>query len=1006
MTASLIRLLIVCSLFVSELVLALPIGFGINQGDLVYHELENPNFIVYFDERSPGEAHFALESLEQARPIVSRWIGKNRNSRLPVIMSAVSSNASFANVVTDAIELQTLGEAERGLYWHEYTHAQMYRHFHNFLGPAGALIHLPWIPAWFIEGLAETFSMSVGSDVIFAMERQQALSGSWPSFDRLHSLYGKGSFAYRGYATSGAFVHWILSQKPEKKLSTLLANSYRYTWPDYYIWGFNPLSSFLPWDETLRDWFGRGAKEAYKVYQKAARLRWQTHSKLSFFDKSTSKARLRLSYPAQMIKHRQTPYIAFAEDGSTKLRPVVFDRTRPWAIGGGQKSISLPENARTWPIGTNKTHLFATKTSHDIRSGIHQSQSLYEMSLDEHSERLLYQTPGRIHRITAWDQIVAWTERDFDKNSFCFLDSGKNDLAPTCPLVTQQPNHLGMLGEAQLSNEKTPHVWLQETERSKTHDRYYLSTWTLGQKQANWRREIAFPAISMASSQGELWLLTRGRWGRYLNRFDSQGRCQGEIQLGDLVEGLSSTAGESELLLTIWDRGGYSLRRLDPRSLPQRPCRLRGAPISPLQVALGSSKEMSLAEALKITSPHPGKGKSPKPPKSPKPAPSSHAPTDKETRETYDTTVQGASSSQKKPTKKIQAKRAKWRPRPVLALPWVGGDDAKGWQYGVVSVPLMDHMQNETLRATFLFGPASNYPHTEVSLLSTRFWPTLKLAAFRYQVWNGALYDPQDRRIKTSYLDVWGGRLSANYSLTGRRYWSSLELGIEVSQRQSFFGPPNVITGPKNLIFSRLNFSLRQRKWILSAGLQGKVAWKLINSHFDYNQLGGHLTASYASFWSSTLSLGLSASRTRGVHSKTPNMREAYVPLKTFIPGGGGGLNKNSYPLYGAGSLFSVRQGDSQARLRANYTVPIIKDINKLIWILYFERLDFSAFYNRGAAWYQWQSPRSRLLEAHGYNLDLSFENKGVRLNAGLGVGQVIGDPLQVYFKAGFDALF
>ena len=43
---------------------------------------------------------------------------------------------------------------------------------------------------------------------------------------------------------------------------------------------------------------------------------------------------------------------------------------------------------------------------------------------------------------------------------------------------------------------------------------------------------------------------------------------------------------------------------------------------------------------------------------------------------------------------------------------------------------------------------------------------------------------------------------------------------------------------------------------------------------------------------------------------------------------------------------------------------------------------------------------------AHGYDLDLQLENKGVRFNTGLGVGQVVGRAFEVYLTSGFDALF
>jgi hypothetical protein len=153
--------------------------------------------------------------------------------------------------------------------------------------------------------------------------------------------------------------------------------------------------------------------------------------------------------------------------------------------------------------------------------------------------------------------------------------------------------------------------------------------------------------------------------------------------------------------------------------------------------------------------------------------------------------------------------------------------------------------------------------------------------------------------------------------------------------------------------------------------------------------------------------LGLEGSRTRG--KKRRELKEVYRPLKTYIPGSGGGFNQNSFPITGDGSgLFSPAFGDTQARAKANWTFPIIREFDKLLWILYLERLDFTAFLNYGGAW-NGPEPRKgwdKLTRAHGYTVDLQLENKGVRFNLGLGAGQVIGKDPEIYLTTGFDALF
>ena len=126
------------------------------------------------------------------------------------------------------------------------------------------------------------------------------------------------------------------------------------------------------------------------------------------------------------------------------------------------------------------------------------------------------------------------------------------------------------------------------------------------------------------------------------------------------------------------------------------------------------------------------------------------------------------------------------------------------------------------------------------------------------------------------------------------------------------------------------------------------------------------------------------------------------------MPGSGGGYNKNNFALLGNGGLFSPQFGNTQSRLQLGATVPIVRDFDQLISILYLERLDFSAFYNYGGAWNGLRPVRGfdQLTAAHGYNLDLQLENKGVRFNVGIGIGTVVGDSFQSYVSTGFDALF
>ena len=90
-------------------------------------------------------------------------------------------------------------------------------------------------------------------------------------------------------------------------------------------------------------------------------------------------------------------------------------------------------------------------------------------------------------------------------------------------------------------------------------------------------------------------------------------------------------------------------------------------------------------------------------------------------------------------------------------------------------------------------------------------------------------------------------------------------------------------------------------------------------------------------------------------------------------------------------------------RLRSYFNFPLIPNLHKHIWIIYLNKLDFTAFVNYGGAWFEGREPDFNI--AHNYDLDLRMENKGVQFKAGAGLGQTIGYDFDYYFTLGFNAL-
>ena len=369
---------VIIALFETPIAISLPIGFGVNQGDLKYDQLKSKNFKVYFDHRVPNESKMIINSLEQAKPIMEEWLGIERPSLLPIITSAVTSRPSFANPVTDVLEIQTLGQGTRDLFFHEYVHNTMYLHLKNFLGPAGSILHLPWMPAWFIEGLAESITVSLGSATSSSIERHHALMNQWPSFDKLHSLYGAGNFFLTGYALSGGFVSWILS-KSQKPLPKFLQDFYDYTLPLYFPLSLNPFSRFMPFDQTLKESIGLSAKSAYESYKNEVTKFWEKR-RSGIFLSGTEGKRILLSGFNHFRIREKSPILVFKGDNeSYQEKKIRFDETTGWAREFESTQLLFLTNTLAQTIFGQRTLKFIPKIRR-ILIQTHTKTHLYNLS--------------------------------------------------------------------------------------------------------------------------------------------------------------------------------------------------------------------------------------------------------------------------------------------------------------------------------------------------------------------------------------------------------------------------------------------------------------------------------------------------------------------------------------------------------------------------------------------------------------------------------------------------
>ncbi|KAB8029718.1 hypothetical protein [Fluviispira multicolorata] len=209
-----------------------------NMRDLNWNRLENNIFSIYYEENSKYMGEYSLKSLQFSYPYLALLLGvklpndfmpilKSQKDRflissfntVPVILGNKLEGAGFANPFTMNIETQMIHARSAAFFQHELVHRLMYEHNNFHVGPLGRVFSLAMFPTWWIEGLAEHLTESVGSAETNAVIRNMALQDSWPSWDRMHALYNTdGDTNLRGYVASGRFLRWIFQQLKEKDL--------------------------------------------------------------------------------------------------------------------------------------------------------------------------------------------------------------------------------------------------------------------------------------------------------------------------------------------------------------------------------------------------------------------------------------------------------------------------------------------------------------------------------------------------------------------------------------------------------------------------------------------------------------------------------------------------------------------------------------------------------------------------------------------------------------------
>lgn len=1066
----------------------LPQNFNTTQGTIPYAEITTPHFRVYFDARAPHEGLIISQSLENARPLLEKWLHISRRPQRPlrVVSSPVTEHASFANFIYDAIELQTKNQNVRDLIWHEYIHSLTYEFYRNVLGPPGTIFHIMWMPAWFLEGLAEALSVSVGSDYQAGVERWQALTNQWPTYDRLHSLYLNYTWSMRGYATAGAFVGWILKNLDSSSTATttslsvadLLRDFRTQTMPWHLL-----RNLFHPLDRTLKSRLHTSGKHLYERYKRGATAYWQVASPYPLLVASPEP---RHNFPfGPLATEVQNDHLIVGN--SIQRVHLSFNPKTRWATA--TKLLPLPKGA----VGRSAIR------SQDFLSYINTLPRQHHDGLVEKNAIVVGQQRSNLQVIWQGERVakvfhtrmhLGWVVQGIASTTICTLKKSTVQAfvqqrltsrpRPHCKPVGQAHHRIRILGSHPDPTSTFGEVlalWFGIESSALTGDSYTIKIWRAQGEQIiskPWL-PLAKP-ISAAFTGDDIWLLTSDRSRTYLSRVTLNHACLEVIHLSDYLLGAWGM-GDDRIALRLYEGHKSSFKLIIPSTLPKHPCPTPEPHSSPLLDGMRILKHhrtqadpspdedptatpVPLARELahvptmeavmmrthswrlkhykesfyKLNHPNPpppGMRFGALDPIRLRPYVRRYAelttqvlPHADRHRALLGTPSFGSPRQWNPPLPTATT----WRPythrwsSPVF-FPWLGYHPIRGDQFGLISVPLIDDLQNHLIRGTVLFGMNSYFPDLNVTYYGTRYRFPISVKIFRSLLYNGWLYDPSKKQHLTHYLNEFGGLFQFHYSSPPHaRLVLQYILGWKTSHLEANHTPHITSTGIKHEPYVSaqlrlklpLNFALSLR-----GALMAPLGW--YNSGFDYHKLRLRLGLSQrisAFNRITTLEVASSYGHTRGDPQQTLHLKELYTPILTMVTGAASterALNRIRRPLLGNHRfLYRIYFGDTYIRNIASLSTPILHDIDKQLSIFYLKQLTFNMLVNWGQTWWAqtWGEIEAqhfrldRSVLAYASAIDLHLENKGVNFFIGLGIGNLVGEGMLIYNQLGFTALF
>ncbi|MES2614354.1 MAG: hypothetical protein V4591_02955 [Bdellovibrionota bacterium] len=1000
-------------LFYCASALAVPFTFlnssSGNENDVDWYLLQSQNVQIYYDKNAYGMGRYALSSVQEAYPYLSALLGVkigessshlslfdnylvSNYSNIVLVLGDREESAGFANPVTLNIESQMIHPRGASFFQHELVHRLMYEHFDYHIGAPGRLFSLAMLPTWWIEGLAEHFTESVGRVETDALIRSMALQDYWPTWEQLHALYNAdGDTNSRGYATSGRFLGWIFAHSKEKNLYKIHEQLASKTVTPFF---------YSASDNWLQKNLNHTGEELYKYFKETQKKQWKSYlngmpklidAKVGeplFSDEYTYKTytNKKDSLISKMTFHTNMKKSAFTVNvGSDKVKNI----RRPISVAGS--SLIAVENENNSLFVTSNLSLFSNSSYGNNLVVVKFKGNIFKLE-DKNilSKKIIpfatEKNPFIIQEIRSAGNGGFFINANLRGNSFVyFLDVNTSSLRkvieyefPAYPKFISATNANGYCIYSIIN-------WDKEQTSIEKNCANSTRVGILAKNKLN--------ILDGYALKNNIFRLTVS-WDKLLSIVDLNLNSQQIIPVAAFPDWMQGISGwdDAGKIFTAWvyEKGLYKLYKFDFEKLKNnyavwlsrsnknqvftRPAyKLYEAPFKKLY-ALAAPRDVAMTS----------------------------------------TTLTQNDNAQ---PQKISNAPALYDHRFMFAFPYALPDVLGGPSVNLVAIPYQDKMERDAVQ---IFGGYNFYleaPSGTVSYINNRLLDGFVASLFAAPFFNGTYYKYKNGELHENYNYLLQEGVSLANLIKFKPSSLSLQQVFSVAQLQPYNQldtAPDYV-GPQNTtlvgLTEKLNFNLfthgfyladdddptgKDMVWKTDASVGGGKFNSLDGSTNSQGQATGdldyyNLNSAFSSalfFNKQSITLAGRISTTQG--SDTFNLREYYSPYQTYILGSTQSLNYVSYPVLATASLFDLSMGYWSGQTSLTYKFPIFKNAESLFLMAYVSDWNMFLSMNEGGTSPNKDGSNFNNLTTASIGTEFTLDIKGFQLYPSLSYSQLI----------------